>query len=79
MMNLLKYLVQEENGKTATIVSGPNGKFIKVVRKDKTEFTIPIGKKSQDGSLADFNALIAEDGQVIATINNYEDEETVTL
>ena len=44
-----------------------------------SEFTVPVGKKSQGANLADYNVLIADDGTAIATINNYKDGETLTL
>jgi len=81
MENFLNYL-RSINAAKATIVAGPNGKFITVLYKEGVEpgpNAFPIGKKSQNGTLSAFNALHTEDGKVIATINEYEDLESVTL
>lgn len=65
---------------TAEKVVGPNGAFI--VAKDKKGnqiISLPVGKKSQEGKLADYNVLETEDGAFIATVNNYSTEETLAL
>ncbi len=70
---------KESDGIDLTKVDGPNGAFFSIVKADGTVITMPIGKKSQEGTIAEYNVLIAEDGTAIATINNYEDGETLTL
>ena len=60
-------------------VVGPNGAFISYITP-QGKGSLPIGKKSQEGSLSDYNILIAEDsGQAIATVNNYEEVESLAL
>ena len=73
--------LREAGAKTATIVAGPNGKFISVIYKEGIEGRkhYPIGKKSQNGELRDFNVLKTDDGMYIATVNEYEDLETMEL
>lgn len=78
-MTLIEYLKNERGAVSATSVSGPNGEFIRATMQDGSEFTVPVGKKSQGANLADYNVLIADDGTAIATINNYKDGETLTL
>ena len=62
---------------SAQPVVGPNGAFISVVLKDGNKLTFPIGKKSytigEPIDLKSLHALIAEDGQLIATANVYSD------
>ena len=60
-------------------VLGPNGAFVSCEKADGTKFTLPIGKKSQEGDLREYNVLIADNGQAIATINNYVQGEEITL
>jgi hypothetical protein len=65
---------------TASIVNGPNGDFISAKRGDDSKGTFPVGKKSQGcTSLMDMNVIVTDKGQAIATINQYEDVDTVTL
>ena len=78
MKNLLEYLKENDAVKASKIV-GANGAFISVEKSDGTKFTLPVGKKSQDGSLANYNVLITDDGQAIATMNTYHEVESVTL
>jgi hypothetical protein len=82
MDNFLDYL-RSINAAKATIVAGPNGKFISVLYKEGADVgapkTFPIGKKSQNGELRQFNALACDDGTVIATINSYEELDSVDL
>lgn len=78
-MQLLTEFLKEQGAKSASKVSGPNGAFISAVKEDGSTFTLPVGKRSQEGSLADYNVLIAESGQAIATVNNYEVQESVDL
>lgn len=62
---------------SAQPVEGPNGRFISVTLKSGDKLTFPIGKKSYTEGvptiLEELNALIAEDGQLIATVNVYKD------
>lgn len=81
MENFLDYL-RKIHASKATIVAGPNGKFISVLYKEGATpgpKNFPIGKKSQNGELSQFNALCCEDGAVIATVNQYEDLESMDL
>lgn len=65
---------------TASIVNGPNGDFISAKKRDNSKETFPVGKKSQGcTSLMDMNVIVSADGQAIATINQYEDVDTVAL
>lgn len=68
-------------------VEGINGAFIaftklevgnplRFKKEDPTQFTIPVGKKSQTAKLDDYRILIASDGQAIATVNSYTVAET---
>lgn len=60
-------------------VKGPNGAFMSITMKDGQKKTMPIGKKSQEGTIKDYNVLITDDGVAIATTNNYVEQESVTL
>jgi len=77
-MKLIEFL-KERNAKSVKKVTGPNGAFLSIVEEDGEVTTMPIGKKSQDGTLSEYNVLISDDGQAIATINNYQDGETMKL
>jgi len=77
-MKLIEFL-KERNAKSVKKVTGPNGAFLSIIEKDGEVTTMPIGKKSQDGTLSEYNVLISDDGQAIATINNYQDGETMEL
>lgn len=65
------------NAVSAQPVIGPNGAFVSVTLADGNKLTFPIGKKSytlgEPIHLKSLNALIAEDGQLIATANVYSD------
>ena len=78
MKNLIEYL-KEQGCVTAQVVAGPNGKFISGIKADGSKITLPVGKKSQNGTLAEFNVLITEEGQAIATVNHYEVAESMAL
>lgn len=88
METLLAY-AKAQGAKSIQKVSGPNGAFISLTKEidkmiqhskeDKLAFTIPVGRKSQNGKLADFNILVTADGQAIATVNNYFTEESMDL
>lgn len=78
MKTLLEYL-KELGAVKASVVSGPNGKFISYTLVNGAVATLPIGKRSYEGTLATFNILIADGGQAIATVNSYVEEESITL
>ena len=78
MKTLLAYL-KELGAVKASVVSGPNGKFISYVLANDAKGTLPIGRNSYAGTLVTFNVLIAEGGQAIATVNSYVEEESITL
>ena len=77
-MTLIEFL-KDKGAKSVKKVTGPNGAFLSIVEKDGEITTMPIGKKSQDGTLSEYNVLIAEDGQAIATVSNYQDGESMEL
>jgi len=78
MKKFIVYL--KENGfATAVKVVGPNGAFISAVMPDGAKSTFPVGKRSQNGKLADYNLLLTDDGQAIATVNEYKQVETLSL
>jgi len=77
MKKLIAYL-KELNASTVKLIHGPNGAFIVYVIDGK-EYKLPVGKKSQAGTLREFNVLIAEDGQPIATVNEYKQVEELAL
>jgi len=78
MKTLLEYL-KELGAVKASIVAGPNGKFISYELANGTKATLPVGKRSYEGTLSTFNVLITDEGQAIATINSYVEEESMTL
>ena len=78
MKKLVDYL-REKNAVSAAIVKGPNGDFISATMADGQRFTLPVGKKSQNGNLLEMNVVFAEDGGVIATMNNYSVSQTLDL
>ncbi len=78
-MKLIDY-VKSQGAVSASKVVGPNGAFISCTKEDKTVFTLPVGKKSQNGKLEEYNAFEAPDTkQIIATVNEYENVETIQL
>jgi hypothetical protein len=78
MKKLVDYL-REKNAVSVDLVKGPNGDFISATMADGQRFTLPVGKKSQNGRLSEMNVIFAEDGGVIATMNNYSVSETLDL
>jgi len=60
-------------------VHGPRGNFISAVKEDGTKSTFPIGKRSQEGDLRDYNVLQTAEGVAIATVNNYKVAQTMEL
>ena len=77
MKKLTEYL-KELGASSVRLVSGPNGRFISYTINGK-QSTLPVGGKSQNGTLAEFNVLITDDGQPIATVNHYEQVEELEL
>jgi len=77
-MDLITYL-RNQGAKTASKVMGPNGAFISIKYADDSVGTMPVGKKSQEGTLKEFGVLETEDGTTIATISQYEEQESVEL
>ena len=77
MEKLTEYL-KELGASSCRLVSGPNGRFISYTVNGK-QSTLPVGGKSQNGTLAEFNVLITDDGQPIATVNHYEEVEELEL
>ena len=76
---LLIDFLREQGATTASKVVGPNGAFISYETKKGAKSTLPVGKKSQAGTLAEYKVLITDDGQPIATVNDYSVEETLSL
>jgi hypothetical protein len=77
-ISLITHL-KELGAKTAEKVVGPNGAFISYVMPDGTKGTIPVGKKSQEGKLAEYNVFVADNGQPIATVNQYKAVDSIEL
>ena len=77
MKKLIEYL-KELGASSCRLVSGPNGRFVSYT-VNGTQSTLPVGGKSQNGTLAEFNVLITEDGTAIATVNHYEQVEELEL
>jgi hypothetical protein len=77
MKKLSEYL-KELGAPRCKLVSGPNGRFVSYT-VNGTKSTLPVGKKSQNGTLEEFNVLITDDGQPIATVNHYEQVEELEL
>ena len=77
MKKMIQYL-KELGASKCTLVSGPNGRFVRYTIGTE-QSTLPVGKKSQNGTLEEFNVLITEDGTAIATVNHYEDVQEVEL
>ena len=78
MKKLIAYLL-ELGCVEASKVTGPNGAFISAKKENGEIVTLPVGKKSQAGTIEEMNVLFADDGQAIATVNHYETNETVSL
>jgi len=82
MKKLLEYL-QEEGAKFIRKVTGPNGAFISYTtdswENSGSVKTLPVGKRSQNGNIAEYNVLITEDGTAIATVNEYETVEELAV
>ena len=76
-MKLINYL-KEQGASSCRLVSGPNGRFVSYTIGTE-QLTLPVGGKSQNGTLAEFNAFTTADGTVIATVNHYEQVEELEL
>ncbi len=73
-MNKFSDYLKENEFVSAKIVAGPNGDFIVAQKSDNSITTFPVGGQSQGvTNLFDYNCLITDDGQAIATINQYSD------
>jgi hypothetical protein len=61
-------------------VMGPNGAFLVFTdaKGDKLA-TVPVGKRSQEAALSEYQILVAEDGGFIATANQYETVDTMSF
>ncbi len=80
-MKLVSYL-KDQGFTTASKVVGPNGAFISASGEGKKPLTIPVGKTSQDGKLADYNVLTMENGGLVASLKtqgDYKTEEVLSL
>lgn len=75
---LLQY-AKELGAVKVSKVTGPNGAFISLELADGSKKTLPVGKRSQTGKIADYKVLITDEGVAICTVNNYVEEEAVTL
>lgn len=78
MKKLITHL-QELGYTSATKVVGPNGAFISASKADGSKNTFPVGKRSQNGTLEQYNVLITDDGVAIATVNEYKSVQTVSF
>ena len=78
MKKLITHLKELGATGTVNLVNGPNGAFISYSINNE-KHTMPVGKRSQQGTLESFNVLITEDGTAIATVNHYEEVESLEL
>ena len=78
METLLNY-AKGLGAKALDKVQGPNGAFISMTMSDGGKKTLPVGRKSQNGTLREYNILVTEDGQAIATVNEYKTSESISL
>ena len=79
MKSLINF-AKEKGAINISKVNGPNGAFISLTLRDNTKMTLPVGKRSQAGTISEYNILIASDtNQAIATVNHYEEVETFSL
>lgn len=82
--SLKDYLVAQGATEVAKVV-GPNGAFL--IGRDAKGVqvcTVPVGKKSQDASLAEYRLLhttneATGEPMVVATANKYEEQEVMSL
>ena len=78
MTKLIAHLKSIGATGTVNLINGPNGAFISYSINNE-QHTMPVGKRSQQGTLETFNVLITEDGTAIATVNHYEEVESLEL
>lgn len=83
VMKLIDFL-KERGATNVSKVNGPNGAFLSVTNADGTTSSMPIGNKSKDGKLAEYQVLATQDkvtGETIhiATVNSYETVESLAL
>ncbi len=81
--NLIEYLRANYEITECAKIKGPNGAFISYKKSDGTVETIPVGKKSQEGELKDYQLAEIQDDNgdkmVVATVNNYTTEESLSF
>jgi hypothetical protein len=75
----LKEYAAQVKATSATKVTGPRGAFISFSHADGSKSTIPCGKRSQNGTLATYKVLCADDGGFIATVNEYKTSESMSF
>jgi hypothetical protein len=80
MQNFVEFL-RGNGAASASLVQGPNGKFIRVTYKEgfTGKLTYPVGGNSQNGKLHEFGVFTCDDGGIIATVNEYVSVEQVTF
>lgn len=78
-MKKLTVYAKEQGAVSMQKIQGPNGAFISLSKQNGEKFTIPVGKRSQNGSLKEYNILMTDDNVAIATVNEYKVAESVTL
>ena len=79
MNKFIDYL-RESGYVSAELVHGPNGNFVAAFNGKGLTTYYPIGKMSLAcTNIADFNYVVSEDGQIIATINDYSTLDVVKL
>ena len=79
MNKFIDYL-RESGYVSAELVHGPNGNFVACINDKGLTTYYPVGKSLQGcKNIADFNYVVSEDGQIIATINDYSTLDVVKL
>ena len=79
MNKFIDYL-RESGYVSAELVHGPNGNFVACINSEGLTTYYPVGGSSQEcKNIADFNYVTSENGQIIATINNYSTLDKVIL
>jgi len=79
MNKFIDYL-RESGYVSAELVHGPNGNFVACINDKGLTTYYPVGGSSQEcKNIADFNYLVTEDGQIIATVNSYSTLDVVKL
>ena len=81
--NLIEYLREQYGITECAKINGPSGAFISFKKSDGTVATIPVGKKSQEGALKEYSATEIDDDNggkmIVATVNNYTTEESLSF